>query len=97
MILPKQYDYIKLNVCFAGNIALYCQRDRLAILRHPINCAWYYNCSATSVGMQSVYPYETVFAQECIYPMLFSSATMRCEPYQRVSCGTRFEPQTPCK
>ncbi|XP_052252894.1 uncharacterized protein LOC127859481 isoform X5 [Dreissena polymorpha] len=81
----------------SANIGPYCQRNPQAILPHPTNCAWYYNCSVKGLTRQSVYPYDIEYAQECPYPDLFSAATMRCEHFHSVSCRGNFEPQAPCE
>nr|XP_022322146.1 uncharacterized protein LOC111123822 isoform X3 [Crassostrea virginica] len=66
----------------------FCKINPTAIQPHPVNCAQYYNCSAIKAGSA---------LQECRYPNLFSSKTLRCDDFQTVTCGARHEPQTPCE
>ena len=73
-----------------GNIMSYCKANSKAIKPHPTNCAKYVNCSATD----SIYG---KFIQECTYPQLFSSISLRCEKFESVTCIPRNEPQAPCK
>ena len=35
--------------------------------------------------------------KECPYPDLFSSRTLECDEFTRVTCGKVPEPQAPCK
>ena len=46
-----------------GNIGPYCNQNQYAVLPHPTNCAWYYNCSVTGRTLQSVYPYDIEYVQ----------------------------------
>ncbi|XP_062614311.1 uncharacterized protein LOC134276045 [Saccostrea cucullata] len=71
-------------------IIQYCSEYPYAILKHPENCGWYYNCSA---GDQAIGKY----IEECRYPKLFSTITKRCEDFKDVYCSSRHEPQAPCE
>ncbi|VDI54945.1 Hypothetical predicted protein, partial [Mytilus galloprovincialis] len=71
-------------------IDVYCQQHPHAIVKHPGDCAMYYNCS----NPNSKYGR---YIEECHYPELFSSLTLRCEGFDNVVCKPRHVPQAPCK
>ncbi|XP_071175832.1 uncharacterized protein [Mytilus edulis] len=71
-------------------IDVYCQQHPHAIVKHPGDCAMYYNCS----NPNSKYGR---YIEECHYPELFSSLTLRCEGFENVVCKPRHEPQAPCE
>lgn len=68
----------------------YCIDNPTAIVKHPGNCGWYYNCSSrdSTIGK---------YIQECRYPELFSTITKKCEEFTDVNCISRHEPLAPCK
>ena len=61
-------------------------------LENPGNCAQYVECRATVS-----HPQLGRHQAECPYPQLYSSITSRCENFDQVQCGKRFEPRAPCK
>ena len=48
---------------FSANIDSYCQHNPGAVLPHPTNCAWFYNCSVNGITRQSVYPFDVKYVQ----------------------------------
>ena len=76
-----------------GTIEQECLYNPTAIIPHPTECQLFYNCSL-------VYnPGPRVFEQhmdECYYPDLFNTATMQCEYFENVDCGTRTEHVDAC-
>ncbi|KAL8620781.1 hypothetical protein ACOMHN_043824 [Nucella lapillus] len=77
--LPQEYP----------NLQERCQGDRTAIFAHPWQCQLYYNCSHDAVPDPRSYLHQ--YLQECPYPQLFSNLTLRCEPFDQVTCGDRVE------
>jgi len=69
------------------DIPQYCRANPSVILADPSSCGKYINCSRPDTG----------YIQECIYPLLFSDQLSMCDAFQAVNCGSRPEPQTPCK
>ncbi|KAJ8316010.1 hypothetical protein KUTeg_006024 [Tegillarca granosa] len=83
----------RLKVCMKQvpkvDVPDYCHAHPKAVIPERTNCAHYYNCSDLgNYGNQT---------KECIYPDLFSDQTMKCQPFENVTCDTRMEPQAPCK
>lgn len=74
----------------AADVPDYCKSNTNAILPAEDNCAQFYNCSDPRSTLD---PY----VGECKYPDLFSSYTMTCGSFTRTLCGSRPEPQAPCK
>lgn len=89
VILEKEM-YLKQNFILTDKIDQYCIDNPTAIVKHPGNCGWYYNCSNrdSTIGK---------YIQECRYPELFSTITKKCEEFTDVNCISRHEPQAPCK
>ncbi|XP_062607658.1 uncharacterized protein LOC134269470 [Saccostrea cucullata] len=79
-----------LSKAIPSNIDKICKQNPKAIFRKNDNCAQYYNCSVDN----SKYGKHL---QECKYPDLFSTISMRCENFNIVKCDNRTEPQTPCE
>lgn len=89
VILEKEM-YLKQNFILTDKIDQYCIDNPTAIVKHPGNCGWYYNCSNrdSTIGK---------YIQECRYPELFSTITKKCEEFTDVNCISRHEPLAPCK
>ena len=72
-----------------------CQQDQTAVFPHSTECQLYYNCSnQEDPGYHSSF---TRHMEECTYPQLFNSQTLRCENYTDVDCGQRQEHVEPCE
>ncbi|KAL4228860.1 hypothetical protein ACF0H5_011900 [Mactra antiquata] len=80
-----------------GNIDDYCKNHPRETIADTNNCAKYYDCSKTSLRIGIAVPTGSVVSQECQYPQLFSTITKKCEPFSRVTCDKRAEPQAPCE
>lgn len=78
------------GLMLTDKIEQYCTEHPSAILKHPGNCGWYYNCAARESAIGS-------YIRECRYPKLFSTVTKQCEDFTDVQCTSRHEPQAPCK
>jgi hypothetical protein len=76
-------------ILLAADIDSFCRANPTSLKPHPSNCAQYYNCS----DVNSRYGR---YLEECTYPDLFSSVTMRCQKFQTVSCDAKHEPKAPC-
>lgn len=55
------------------------------------NCAQYYNCSSRATTVT-----DNPHVMECQYPFLFNRATKRCDKFEAVTCGARWEPLDAC-
>lgn len=80
-----------MNYLPAADAKLYCQSNQNDVVPVSDNCAQYINCTLYISGSVA----EPV--QECKYPDLFSTATMKCEKFETVTCDERKEPIAPCK
>ena len=74
----------------SGNVDEICKQNPKAILRKMDNCAQYFNCSVRNSQYGG-------HLQECSYPDLFSTVSMKCEDFKTVTCDNRTEPQAPCE
>ncbi|WAR27974.1 hypothetical protein MAR_013678 [Mya arenaria] len=74
------------------SIEVYCAQHLGDERDSPANCAQYIDCRP-SVS----HPTLGRHMAECPYPQLFSSISGRCENYEMVQCGTRYEPRAPCE
>ncbi|XP_069104084.1 LOW QUALITY PROTEIN: uncharacterized protein [Argopecten irradians] len=69
-----------------------CVSNPRALLPDMTNCARYIDCSKVDPtrGLASM-------MDECPYPQLFSTRTSKCGNFIDVSCGSRYEPKSPCE
>jgi hypothetical protein len=74
------------NFYLSENIDEFCRANPSVIQEYADNCAMYINCSRPGH-----------YITECQYPDLYSPLTKSCQPFKSVKCGTRPEPQKPCK
>ncbi|WAR05418.1 hypothetical protein MAR_020787 [Mya arenaria] len=70
------------------DIDSFCKAHPTMVRPHPTNCAKYYDCSASAFGGNLL--------RECPYPQLFDPTTLTCQQFDKVTCGARFEPVSPC-
>ncbi|XP_052252891.1 uncharacterized protein LOC127859481 isoform X4 [Dreissena polymorpha] len=82
-----------------GNIDDYCKNHPNAKVANADNCAQFYECTKTlpRIAAPVTDGLSLVIRQECHYPDLFSTITQRCEPFTKVNCDKRPEPQAPCE
>nr|XP_034307095.1 uncharacterized protein LOC117682794 [Crassostrea gigas] len=78
-----------------------CSKQPYLIIRSPEDCHRYYNCSGEDIQLSVwVEPYKfwpTKYKHECHYPFLYSEETMQCENYNKVNCGSRYNPTWECR
>ena len=89
----NQIKWVSFRCCFwflSGNVDEICKQNPKAILRKMDNCAQYFNCSVRNSQYGG-------HLQECSYPDLFSTVSMKCEDFKTVTCDNRTEPQAPCE
>ena len=73
------------DTSFIGDLSeTVCHGQELRTTDHT-RCEVFHNC--TSIHNSS----------SCKYPDLFSDVSKTCEPFQRVNCGNRTIPLSPCK
>ena len=72
-----------------GQINVVCKANPTLVIADPSNCARHYRCS----DMQG----DIVPFSECHYPDLYSQSNEICQDFRSVECGSRPEPQAPCK
>ena len=76
---------------FIADAKEYCKANPKDLLPVSGNCAQYIDCDLYLTGQVS----DPV--QECHYPDLWSLTLKSCQNFTSVSCGSRMEPQAPCK
>jgi len=79
---------IKRTSLFLEMIRAHCELFPGSIQPHPYQCAQYFDCGPTIGGS---------YLRECKYPQLFDQVSMTCQNFTDVRCGSRIEPQSPCK
>ncbi|XP_063447326.1 uncharacterized protein LOC134726857 [Mytilus trossulus] len=70
-----------------------CRNDPTLLLPHPGECQVYYDCS---VLYENVPRYFEQHLEECRYPLLFSTKSLKCEQPEDVECGERREYKDRC-
>ncbi|XP_062614312.1 uncharacterized protein LOC134276046 [Saccostrea cucullata] len=74
------------------NIVEFCGNHPQAFMPHLNNCAQYFICKQLQSSKS-----QLLEIQECPYPQLFSSQTMKCQAFHTVQCIGRKEPMSPCE
>ena len=72
-----------------------CEKNATLIIPHPTDCQLYYNCSF----WRSMYPQSKFeqHMQECPYPTQFDIKNMKCNDFEKVQCGQRYDKKHPCQ
>lgn len=80
-----------INYCFySDHLVEFCGIHSQVSVPHPDNCALYLDC-------KKIHSSNPLLVQECPYPQLFSTQTMKCQPFYTVQCHGKKEPMAPCK
>ncbi|XP_062614315.1 uncharacterized protein LOC134276051 isoform X2 [Saccostrea cucullata] len=69
-----------------------CRAHPNIVRPNPYDCAQFIDCSKSRPG----HVIEE-YIKECPYPYLFSTDTLECQEYNKVTCSIRKEPRAPCE
>ena len=86
------WPYQELLPCGTISIADLCEQYPTAVFPHPTECHQFINCS---LNREFSY-YFPKYVDECYYPELFDAQKLRCEDFDKVSCGNRRERVNGC-
>ena len=68
----------------------FCERNPGLVFPSFTNCAQFYECAHYNDRTGT-------YLHECAYPLLYDTSSQTCQPFTRVSCGQRPDPQAPCQ
>jgi len=77
------------SLVFSVNPAPYCTMYPNALMPNPSNCGQFFDCRQPNTMFGN-------YLRECPYLQLYSDKDKTCHSFDRITCGTRFEPKAPC-